>query len=343
MSRPDPVRFGVIGAGWFASRRHLPDIQRNEHAALAALCRRDERALARVAACFEPERTYTDWRAMLDECPLDAVLIATPNAQHCEQARAAIDRGLHVLVEKPMAVTSAEANDLCERAARKGVHLAVALNPPHWSHCHRLRHAIRSGKIGDIEAIDIFWTGDARFVFGDAPPPAELPGVVPPTLYRADPEQCGGGYFVDGGSHLVSEALWVTGLRAVRVTCVMDRLPSDRRAALSVQLSNGATATITCVGDSRFSARRARSVFAGSRGAATIEGSEFVTTVHAAADEPQTFQESELPPVSGPVANLVEAIRGEAELYSPGAHGAHVVEVVEAAYRSAATGAAVSL
>lgn len=343
MQETDRVRFGVIGAGWFASRRHLPDIDHHEHATIAALCRRDEQALAKLAAHFHPEHTYADWRAMLDECPLDAVLIATPNAQHYEQARAAIERGLHVLIEKPMALTGAEARELCDLAAEHNVHLAVALNPPHWSHCHRIRRAIHAGRVGDIEAVDIFWTGNAQYVFGDAPKPADLPGVVPPTLYRGDPEQCGGGYLIDGGSHLISEVLWVTGLQAARVSCVMDRTPSDRRAVLTIQLSNGALVTITCVGDSHLGARRSHNVFAGSQGTITIDTPDFVTTVHHAAGDPDTFQENSLPRVSGPIANLVEAIRGDAKLFSPGEHGAHVVDVVEAAYRSAATGQTVTL
>lgn len=343
MTAGSPIRFGVLGAGWFASRRHLPDIERHEQATVAALCRRDAEALSKLAERFAPERTYTDWRTMLAECPLDAVVIATPNAQHFEQTRAAIERGLHVLVEKPMALTGAEARELCRLAEERGVQLAVALNPPYWSHCHRLRQIVQAGEMGEIEAVDVFWTGNAQFVFGEAPRPADLPGVVPRTLYRADPEQCGGGYLVDGGSHLVSEVLWVTGHTATRVSCVMDRTPSDRRAVLSLQLSNGAVATITCVGDSRLGARRTRNVFAGSCGTATVETFEFATTVECEGREPERFSEAGLPRIAGPVANLIDAIRGESQLHSPGPHGAHVVEVIEAAYRSATTGRTVAL
>lgn len=336
----ETLRIGVIGAGWFASRRHLPDIQTHPELTLAALCRRDREALALVAKRFAPEETYTDWQEMLERCPLDAVVIATPHSLHYEPARAALERGIHVLLEKPMAVRAEEARALRDLAQEKGLILGVALNPPFWAHCHRIRGAIQAGRIGQIEAADLFWTGNAAYVFGEAPKPADLPGVVPPTMYRADPQLCGGGYLIDGGSHLVSELLWTTGLRAVRVACLVDRLPSDRRATLALGLENGAQATVICVGDSAHG-RRVRNTFAGSAGTITVEGFAFETTIHEAQGEPETFRESDLLPVAGPVANLVDAIRGRGPLFSPAEHGAHVTEVIEAAYISAETGRAV--
>src|SRR5262249_44815674 len=163
---------------------------------------------------------------------------------------------LHVLLEKPMAIRAKEARDLARLANERGLHLGVALNPPYWAHCHHAREAVASGRLGEIEAVDILWSGDAAYVFGEAPPPVGLPGVVPPTMYRADPELCGGGFFIDAGSHLVSEVLWITGLRSVRVSCVMDSTPSDRRAALTVALESQALATITLIGNSRSPERR---------------------------------------------------------------------------------------
>src|SRR5262245_47824499 len=83
------VRFGVIGAGWFASRRHLPDICGSSKMTLAALCRRDEGARKKVAEKFgcASEQTFVDWQEMLEKTELDAVLIATPPGLHYLQAK----------------------------------------------------------------------------------------------------------------------------------------------------------------------------------------------------------------------------------------------------------------
>ena len=74
------VRIGVVGVGWFASRRHLPDIGRCAGAELAAVCRRDPKELQRIAEHFGQPPSYTDYDRMLAEAELDAVLICTPHA-----------------------------------------------------------------------------------------------------------------------------------------------------------------------------------------------------------------------------------------------------------------------
>jgi predicted dehydrogenase len=309
---------------------------------LAALCRRDPSALETLKRHFEPEAVYTDWRSMLYNCPLDAVIIATPHNLHFEPAKAAIEHGLHVLLEKPMTINPAEAAELCAMAQSNGVQLSVALNPPFWAHCHRIRGAIADGRIGKVEGISLFWSGDARPLFGRAEVPGDLPGIVRPSLFRADLAANGGGYLIDGGSHLISEILWTTGLRAQAVSCHMDSTPGDIRSSVALTLENGAVATIVSVGDSDHNGRRVRNTFAGSKGTITVEGFEFQTTITIGEDS-VSFTEKGLPPVPGPVDNLIDSIRGHAELESPGEHGANVVEVVSACYRSAETGRTVEL
>jgi predicted dehydrogenase len=344
-SPPEKVRIGVVGAGWFASRRHLPDAQKHDGIVLTALCRRDDEARARMAAHFQiPEaQAYADWEAMLDNAPIDAVLIATPNNLHYSQAKAALERGLHVLLEKPMTIRSADAHALVSLAKEQDRKLAVALNPPYWAHCHRMRQALRKPEMGELESAAMYWTGNADVVFGRVATPENLPGVVPPTMYRTDPEQNGGGYFIDGGSHLVSEVLWVTGLRARRVSALMDVTPMDMRIALSLELENGAVANITAIGDSRFPNRRVHNIFGATGGTVTVHGFEFDTTVQLHGQEVQRFREDNLLSLATPIGNLADAILGKGNLYSPGEHGAHVVEVMEAAYESAATGRTITI
>lgn len=339
------VRLGVIGAGWFVSRRHLPDAKAKKEVVLTSLCRRDREARARMEAHFglEAGSGYDDWRTMLEKAPLDAVLIATPNSLHYEHAKAALERGLHVLLEKPMTLRSDHAHELVELAAARGRKLAVALNPPYWAHCHRARRAIQSEHMGTLESAAMYWTGSAAHLFGRAPRPANLPGVVPPTDFRADPAMNGGGYFADSGAHLISELLWLTGLRAKRVTALMDSTPVDMRIAIAIQLSNGSVATICSIGDSQFDQRRVRNVFGAANGTVAIVHSEFETHIQIKGMEPVKFREADLMRVPDPVSNFVDAILGKAELFSPGTHGADVVEVVEAIYKSARTGRTVRL
>lgn len=340
-----PVRLGIIGAGWFVSRRHLPDAMANPKVTVAAICRRDPEARAKIAAHFAipDEITFGDWRQMLDSVEMDAVLIATPNALHYEQAREALERGLHVLIEKPMTVRSEDAHALVALARARNRKLSVALNPPFWAHCHSIRRALASEKMGALESASLYWTGSSAYMFGRGAAPENLPGVVPPTAYRADPALNGGGYLIDGGSHLISEILWITGLRARRVSTLMDATPLDMRFSLCLELSNGAVAGINSIGDSAYQTRRVRNVFGASGGTITVVGFDFETSITLHGQESQKFRENDLAPISPPVTNFVDAIQENGELFSPGEHGAHVVEVVEAAYESAATGRTITL
>jgi len=106
------VRLGVIGAGSFASRRHVPTIIKSPDAQLVAMCRRDEKMLNKMASHFGCQKTFTDYRQMLNSVEMDGVLVTTPHALHYENAKAALEKGLHVMIEKPMAVRAEEAHEL---------------------------------------------------------------------------------------------------------------------------------------------------------------------------------------------------------------------------------------
>lgn len=334
----EPIRMGVIGAGWFASRRHLPDLQRCPGVQLTALCRRDPEALVRMAEHFGVPATYTDYSRMLAEEALDAVLIATPHSLHFEQASAALDRGLHVLLEKPMALRSEDARILVRLAREKEKQLLVAVNPPYWSHCHLLREWVAGGRIGNLESVGIHWLGSGMHVFGKAPMPENLPGVVPPTLFRGDPELGGGGFLMDTGSHLVSELLWVTGLHVTRVQATLDDPDTDLCAALVMETAEGVPCTMTLRGDSTHPQRRLHNAYYGSAATACAEGMPFRLSLRDTGGEGESVAEAEMPGVPTPAADFVAAIRGEAAVRGTAEHGAAVVAVLEAAYRSARSG-----
>ncbi|MCC6444527.1 MAG: Gfo/Idh/MocA family oxidoreductase [Armatimonadetes bacterium] len=337
------LRIGVIGAGSFASRRHLPALASSARAKVAAICRRDPEALAKMGDHFQVQHRYTDWQRMLDEVAMDGVLIATPHTLHYPQAKDALRRGLHVLLEKPMATSGQEARELARLAREKGLALTVALNPPYWAHDRFLRGLRESGEMGEIESADITWVLDVRHLFGKTPVVQPLPGVVPPTLFRGDPAASGGGFFMDGGSHAVSEILWVSGQRVSEVTALMDDPGMDLQASVSLRLEGGRLAHIAIIGSSEMSRKRQQHVFYGSKATAIVEGPPFTVTVSYPEGPVQTYPESDLPAPPSPVEDFIAAVLdGSSPLGSPD-HALHVAEIVEAAYRSARAGAAVAV
>jgi len=116
----DRIRVGVIGTSWWAELEHLPGLAARGDVELAALCGRDPGRLAALAARFGVPATHTDWREMLARGGLDALVIATPNSLHHPQALAAIEAGLHVVCEKPLAMDAAQAREMAARADAAG-------------------------------------------------------------------------------------------------------------------------------------------------------------------------------------------------------------------------------
>jgi predicted dehydrogenase len=172
--------------------------------------------------------------------------------------------------------------------------------------------------------------------------PADLPGVVRPSLFRGDPAQNGGGFLMDGGTHLISELLWCTGLQVAEVSALMDNPHWDVRAALNLRLSNGALATLSILADSGTAAKRQHSLYYGSAGTAELRGFPFTVRISAGGEE-RHRREDELPAPPTPVADLANCILRQGQPAMEGAMAVHVVEVIQAAYDSARSGGTVVL
>jgi len=337
-----PVRIGVLGAGWFASRRHCPDIVAHHNAELTALCRRSRQQLQQMADAFSVEHTFTEYRAMLDSGLLDGVLVCSPHHLHYEHAKAALERGLHVLLEKPITLDPDQGRQLLALADEKDLALVVAQNPPYWNHCHYLRDKIRHNALGEIEGVSINWMGNARAVLGLEPLPEDMPGIVKPTLYRADSAQNGGGFLIDGGSHLICELLWCTGRKVVEVTAQMDDADFDLRCALTLRLDNGAYATLSQCADSRIRAKRQHSIYYGSAGTVAIHGFPFKVKMDSGTVV-EEFREDELKDPPTPVGDLIRCALGEGKPQIDGETAVHVVEIIQSAAQAAREGRAVRI
>ncbi len=348
MSDLPTIRFGVIGAGWFASRRHCPDVVDHDDATLTALCRRDARELEKVAKAFDVRHTYTDFNELISSGNVDAVIVCSPHHLHYQHTTAALEAGLHVLLEKPITIDPAQGRRLVALARERSLVLSVAQNPPYWNHCHFLRERIAAGALGEIEAVSINWLGNALGVLGVEDLPQHMPGVVKPTLFRSSAHENGGGFLIDGGSHLLCELLWCTQLRVESVTAQMDDSGFDLRSALTLSLNNGAMATLSQSADSLVRDKRHRSLYFGSTATAEVIGVPFEVRINSAGGpgrptSVEVVHENDLPPAPTPVSDFIDCVRGRAEApLLDNTLAVHIVEVIAAAYESARSGQRVS-
>ena len=123
---------GLAGGGLAAQAIHLPALHRlPDRFAVAALADPSPSVRTGVARAFAIPQVHADWRTMLDEAALDALIVCSPNGTHAEIALAALDAGLHVLVEKPLCITVADADRLVAAQARAGRTLQVGYQKRH--------------------------------------------------------------------------------------------------------------------------------------------------------------------------------------------------------------------
>jgi predicted dehydrogenase len=146
------IRLGLAGVGdW--GRNLLRVAAASGEFELAAICDRDARALVNAVERYPSALAFSDFDKMIAEARLDAVIIATPPSRHHEHAVAALAAGLHVLVEKPLCTSSAQARELVEMARRVERTLMVGHTFLYSNLVADVRERIESGELGEIRCI----------------------------------------------------------------------------------------------------------------------------------------------------------------------------------------------
>jgi predicted dehydrogenase len=179
-----------------------------------------------------------DLARLLDEYAgqLDAAFIVTPHAYHCQQARACLDAGLDVLLEKPMVINAQEAADLIAARDRSKRLLVIAFN---GSLSPRIRHAsslLRSGELGDIQSIAaMIWESWEMAKRGH---------------WKQDPAIAGGGFMFDTGAHMLNTIADLAGQDFVEVAAWLDNrdTPVDIIGVAMGRLKSGALVTMHACG-----------------------------------------------------------------------------------------------
>lgn len=147
------LRDGIIGAGMIAAIAHIPKLHETGCAEVVALARRRPDRLALMQKELNIPEGYTDWREMLDNSKLDAVVIATPDNLHVEPALAALDCGLHVLLEKPATDTIEGAQALVKAARKSDCLFTVAEDVRGMKSWRTIKCALNAGKIGALRQL----------------------------------------------------------------------------------------------------------------------------------------------------------------------------------------------
>jgi len=346
------VRIGVIGAGWWATFAHIPAVRSHAGAELVAVQSRDRAKAEKIARDFGAKHACTTVEELLALPELDAVIVAsTPNV-HFAQARAALESGRHVLIEKPMTFTANEARALVSLAAQKNLQLVISC-PWHFTrHGIEARRLIQTGALGEIKMISVLMTNPIdKLLRGiNTSPTHGLANVYVEPRHGSynDPAIAGGGQIYCQVSHAAAYLTFLTGLRAAEVFARFDRdgSPNDIYDALTITLENGALVSLASTGATPLCERNYEVRVFGSQAILQLELWRGTMTLIDFADRRTEFPalpESEIYPAQSPALNFIDAILGKVSNGSPGDLGLASMEIIEAACTSATCGKNISL
>ena len=204
---------------------------------LAAACRRNETSLREFCEAYGVQRAYTSDSELLNDPDVDAVYIATPVNLHRPQTIAAAAAGKHVLVEKPMAMSVSECDEMIAACREHNVKLGVAYYRRFYPIVARMKELVASGEIGQPLSVSAV----TATPFADTP---EAEGY-----WRVIPSQGGGGALMDVGSHRLNLFLDMFGeIAQVKAFCetLAASYQADDCATLVVRFQCGVLGTVQC-------------------------------------------------------------------------------------------------
>lgn len=241
------VRVGLIGCGSVVQLNHLPALARSTKFRLAAVCDPNPAATEVVQERWvadgrERPRAFTDYREMLSSGAIDAVIVASPNAYHYEQALAALRLGKHVYIEKPMTATNRQAWELVSEAKKHNLVVTVGCHQRFYLQHRWARQLIDQGVIGKV-----------RFARTSLHETWHLyQENVAKSNFRMRADLSVAGTIFDQGSHRVDLLLYLMNQRPTRVVGIAENVatpeldgPIDDLAIATIQLKDGAYGLLT--------------------------------------------------------------------------------------------------
>jgi len=338
------LRIGILGGGNI-SGTHARAVRETPGVELVACWGRDPEKTAQMAARYGAT-AYRDLDRFLGHRPMELVLVGTPSGLHAEHARAAARRGLHVLVEKPLDITTQRIDTLIEECDRAGVRLGVIFQDRAAPDLVWLKQLVAGGALGTV------FLASARVKWHR-----------PPQYYAGSDWR--GTWALDGGGALANQAIHSLDLLLWLLGDVERVYAATRTAVHAIEVEDTAVAVLEFVGGAVATVAAATSAFPGLPRRVEITGSEGTVIV----EQDRVVSVQLRTPVPGPplqedgdanasatspvvadvrghrrvLEDFLSAVRTGAPPLCDGRDGRRSVELVEAMYRSARLGAPVAV
>ncbi len=192
----DKIKVGIIGCGGIANGKHMPSLKQLSDVEMVAFCDIvEEKAINAAKAYGTPDaKVYTDYKKILEDPDIISVHVCTPNKSHSFITIDALNAGKHVLCEKPMAKTAAEAEKMLEAAKKSGKLLTIGYQGRFNPDVQYMKKVADAGELGDMYL---------------AKPHAIRRRAVPTWGVFLNEDEQGGGPLIDIGTHALDMTLWI--------------------------------------------------------------------------------------------------------------------------------------
>ncbi len=200
------LRGGIIGLG--VGKAHAKGYVSSPDVELAAICDMNSERLQLFGDEWKVPERYSDYKMMLQDAKLDLVSVCLPNALHAEVSIAALEAGVNVICEKPMAVNKEEAQAMVAAAARTGKKLMMSYNYRYRSDAQWMRRMVTSGQLGTIYHVQVSWRRETG---------------IPGWGLFGSKAASGGGALIDLGVHVIDLALWLMDFPVVQTISAQTR------------------------------------------------------------------------------------------------------------------------
>ena len=251
------ARLGFIGAGWWATANHMPLLKERDDVEFVAVCRLGKPELQQVKERFGFQFATENAAELVNQPGLDAVIVSSPHTLHHEHAKLALQKGLHVMCEKPMCTRGEQARELVRLAQAKNLHLLVPYGWHYKPFVQQAKRWLNDGGVGTIQYVLCHMASPIRDLLVHGHFQAErVSGQAGGVLFQPDPKTwsdpvvAGGGYGHAQLSHATGLLFMLTGLAPQSVYANMTTAGArvDLYDALSVQFEGGAIGAISGAG-----------------------------------------------------------------------------------------------
>ncbi len=342
-----PIRVGVIGAGSWTVASHLPNLARHDDVEFVGVSRKGPELLKKIADEYGFQVASEDYQDVLD-AGVDVVVVASPSGFHAEHALAALESGAHVMCEKPVTIDPESAWMLTRRADELGKAFVVSFGWNYKPMVQKAKSMLDEAGIGQLEHMTVHMASATRELLSNTGAyPGAAPEAVPEQRTWTDPRLSGGGYGQAQLTHALGLAFWLTGARAASGFATMASplgAPVELHDAIVYNYDGGGIGVLSG-GSAHLGA-------GGNKHSLEVRaiGSEGQFLVDVEREAVWLFRDGEETRLDlsdgdgaydciGPIDTVLAAARGGDYInQSPAELGARVVEALDIAYRSAASG-----